>query len=102
MRPFFIIDDVERPGLLHLLPQVDDGTEDVGLGMVDVAGQPGSSRVSTREQITHWLASRSRYPAEISPANPVDIVHLEPGDARPLCGERRQFAVDEPPQLVIG
>ena len=50
MRPFFIIDDVERPGLLHLLPQVDDGTEDVGLGMVDVAGQPGSSRVSARKE----------------------------------------------------
>lgn len=50
MHPLFVIDNIERPRLLHLLPQIDDGTEDVGLGMVDVAGQPGSPRVSARKE----------------------------------------------------
>ena len=67
MHPLFVIDDIEGPRLLHLLPQIDDGTEDVGLGMVDVAGQPGSSRVSARrEKERSGLKSKNQRMARMS------------------------------------
>ena len=107
MQSLFIIDDIERPGLLHLLSQIDDGTEDVGLGMVDVAGQPGSPRVSACrvEKIRSHNTDLQIIKRERDvrpPAHAVDVVHLELCDARPSRGEGRQLAVDEPPQLVVG
>ena len=39
--PPVIVLDVERPGLLHLLADVEDGGDDVSVEPVHVRGQPG-------------------------------------------------------------
>ena len=44
--PPVIVLDVERPGLLHLLSDVEDGGDDVSVEPVHVRGQPGPVGVS--------------------------------------------------------
>ena len=44
--PPVIVLDVERPGLLHLLADVEDGGDDVSVEPVHVRGQPGPVGVS--------------------------------------------------------
>ena len=44
--PPVIVLDVERPGLVHLLADVEDGGDDVSVEPVHVRGQPGPVGVS--------------------------------------------------------
>ena len=52
--PPVIVLDVERPGLLHLLADVEDGGDDVSVEPVHVRGQPGPVGVSPVTICQSW------------------------------------------------